>query len=526
MADSRDDLPRVTYSNAGADFAGVHAALDEELQRFAQGSLAVEQANLIGGRPDTGGRVYAVVSPIDGRLAIGSLVAADAAAVERAVAAARIAYADWRTTRWSDRVACLRRAAAVLRERRFALAMQLVHEVGKSRLEAMGEVEESIDLIGYYCDQMERHEGWRIELRSASEREGGSDRLRPYGPFAVISPFNYPIALSVGMTSAALLAGNTVVWKPAAGAAFSGPALAAAYREAGIPDGVFNMIAGDRDTGAALVAHPDIAGVAFTGSHEVGMGILRQFAGGAWMRPVLAELGGKNAAFVTESADLDTAAQGVARSAFGLSGQKCSSCSKVYVARSVEQAFLERLVDFAGQLTVGDPRGAQPFTGPVISEAAARRFESAVAAARAGGQVLRGGERAGADAFAHGAYLPPTIVAGLPPDHAVNRLELFLPFVSVQAYDDLAAAIDDGNASGLGLTSGIYCHDQNQLATYYDRIEAGVLYENRASGATTGAWPGFQTFCGWKGSGTTGKGGLGPHYLQQFMREQSRTVAR
>jgi 1-pyrroline-5-carboxylate dehydrogenase len=238
---------------------------------------------------------------------------------------------------------------------------------------------------------------------------------------------------------------------------------------------------------------------------------------------------------VAESADLDAAASGVARSAFGLSGQKCSSCAKVYVHRAVYDAFVARLVAVTTGLAVGDPRRSDIFTGPVIDAAAASRFDDTVAAVRAsadqssgvdgGVAVLAGGSRIVEPGLERGAYLQPTIVAGLPPEHDVNRVELFLPLLSVQRFDRLDEAIDDSNRSALGLTSGIYATDPSELERFHDRIEAGVLYVNRPGGATTGAWPGYQTFCGWKGSGTTGKGGLGPHYVQQFMREQSRTVA-
>jgi 1-pyrroline-5-carboxylate dehydrogenase len=331
------------------------------------------------------------------------------------------------------------------------------------------------------------------------------------------------------MTTGALLGGNCVVLKPAPGAALSAPRLARAFEEAGLPPGVFALLGGDRETGAMLAAHSGIDGVAFTGSHEVGMQLMRAAVAGDWARPVLAELGGKNPAFVTASADLDAAAAGVARSAFGLSGQKCSSCSKVYVHRTVRDAFVERLVAVASRLAVGDPRAAGTFTGPVIGEASARRFEAAVAAAReAGASLLAGGARLrdGASGLApHGAYLAPTIVADAPADHELNRRELFVPLLSLQSFASLDDAIDDANRSALGLTAGVYARDEAELALFDDRIEAGVLYANRPSGATTGAWPGFQTFCGWKGSGATGKGGLGPHYVQQFMREQSRTRA-
>jgi 1-pyrroline-5-carboxylate dehydrogenase len=526
MTDPLAGLPRVTYANATADFSGLHAVLDRELPAFEARALGGEAANQVGGRADAGGARYVVPSPIDARTALGTLVAADAAAVDRAVAAARRAAPAWRATPWPERVAALRRVAAAVRRDRLEFAMAALLEVGKSRLEAMGEVEESIDLIEHYCDELASAAGFERVLKPGPGGETGHDRLRPYGSFAVIAPFNYPFALAIGMTTAALLGGNTVVLKPAHGAALSAPALARAFAEAGLPEGTFNLVCGDRETGALLAAHPGVDGIAFTGSHEVGMALLRAAVAGPFAKPVLAELGGKNAAFVDASADLDAAASGVARSAFGLSGQKCSSCSKVYVHRAVREAFVERLVATARGLRLGDPREAPTFTGPVIGEASVHRFEAAVAAARdAGARVLTGGARRWDGLVMRGAYLEPTVIADAPPEHEVNRRELFVPLLSLQSFDALADAIDDANRSALGLSAGIYARDPDALALFDDRIEAGVLYANRPSGATTGAWPGFQTFCGWKGSGATGKGGLGSHYVQQFMREQSRTRA-
>jgi 1-pyrroline-5-carboxylate dehydrogenase len=524
MTDALAGLPRVTYANAGADFSALHAVLDARLPSFEGRALGLDHANLAGDGSDTSGRRYAVASPIDSQRVLGTLVAADAAGVARAVAAARAASPAWRATPWTLRVLCLRRAAAAIRRDRLDLAMAALLEVGKSRLEALGEVEESIDLIEHYCDEVERNACWEQVLRAGPNGESGHDRLRPFGTFAVIAPFNYPVALAVGMTTAALLGGNCVVLKPAAGAALSAPMLARIFLEAGLPPGAFNLVCGDRDTGMLLASHPGIDGVAFTGSHEVGMQLLRQAAAGPFMKPVLAELGGKNAAIVAASADLDAAAAGVARSAFGLSGQKCSSCSRVYVQRGLREAFVERLLACARGLSIGDPRAASTFAGPVIGEASARRYEAAVAAAGPR-HLLLGGERLRGGVFEGGAYLPPTVVADLPADHDLNRRELFLPLLSLQAFDTLDEAIDDANASSLGLAAGIYARDPGELNRFWDRIEAGVLYANRASGATTGAWPGFQTFCGWKGSGASGKGGLGSHYVQQFMREQSRTIA-
>jgi len=198
------------------------------------------------------------------------------------------------------------------------------------------------------------------------------------------------------------------------------------------------------------------------------------------------------------------------------------------VQHEVREAFVERLIAAASRMAVDDPRRAGAFTGPVIGESASRRFEDAVRAARATAgtaSVLTGGARLRGGDYDHGAYLAPTVLADLPAEHDLNRRELFLPVLSLQSFDRLDEAIADSNRSALGLSAGIYARDAQELEGFWDGIEAGVLYANRASGATTGAWPGFQTFCGWKGSGSSGKGGLGPHYVQQFMREQNRTTA-
>jgi 1-pyrroline-5-carboxylate dehydrogenase len=342
--------------------------------------------------------------------------------------------------------------------------------------------------------------------------------------FGVIAPFNFPVALSIGMMSAALVAGNTVVFKPSDAAGLTGRLVVEALVEGGLSDGVVNLIYGGEETGKALAEHSRVDGFAFTGSNAVGMTIQRHAASAQAMRPVLCEMGGKNPAFVTESADLAIAASGVARSAFGLSGQKCSAASKAYVARAIIDEFLDALLQTTNGLAIGDPRQKEVFMGPVIDEDALDRFIKASGEAASAGSIVAGGQRLSGGLFDRGPYVAPTIVRGLPPDHRINRVELFLPFLSVLPFDHLDDAIADANRSAFGLTAGIYTQDQDELDRFLNTIEAGVLYANRASGATTGAWPGFQTFCGWKGSGITGKGGLGRWYVPQFMREQSHTI--
>jgi len=518
------NLPRVTYSNTGEDFSGVHAHLDAIIPETEARLLGKTRAAFIAGRDRNEGAATQARSPIDRNIVLGEFPSADASLVDEAVAAARAAYPEWRDMGWRKRVEILRAGADVLEERKWDMTVACLIEVGKSRLEAAGEVEEAIDLIRHYCEEMERSDGFRDDRPGASADEKCSVIMRPYGVFAVIAPFNFPVALALGMMSAALVAGNTVVFKPSDAAGLTGRLVVEALIEGGLPPGTLNLVFGDSATGQALVRHPRVDGYAFTGSNAVGMTILRHAASSQAMRPVLSEMGGKNPAFVTASADLTLAATGVARSAFGLSGQKCSAASKAYVARHLVDDFLDKLVETTGKLVVGDPRRRDVFIGPVIDEEALNRFGKASEEAKLDGRVVLGGEQLTGDQFDRGPYVAPTIVAGLGPDHRLNRDELFVPFISVQPYDDLEAAVADSNRSALGLTAGIYAEDREELDRFLDTIEAGVLYANRAAGATTGAWPGFQSFCGWKGSGSTGKGGLGSWYVPQFMREQSRTI--
>jgi 1-pyrroline-5-carboxylate dehydrogenase len=207
-----------------------------------------------------------------------------------------------------------------------------------------------------------------------------------------------------------------------------------------------------------------------------------------------------------------------------LQGQKCSALSKVYVSRQVHDAFLDALATATQKLVIGDPRRQDVFMGPIINQAARDRFTTAAKEAAGAGSIVQGGNQLAGDLFDRGYYLEPTIVTGLPRDHRINRDELFAPFLSVLPFIHLDEAITDANRSAYGLTAGIYTGDKTELDRFLTSIEAGVLYANRASGATTGAWPGIQTFCGWKGSGTSGKGGLGRWYVPQFMREQSHTI--
>ncbi|MBI3982079.1 MAG: aldehyde dehydrogenase family protein [Gemmatimonadetes bacterium] len=514
---------KVTYTSANVDLDAFHSQFDDALVRIRSQSgedhlLFIDGAAVAGSL----GPILDT-SPIDVRIVLGRFAAAGQAEVDRAVTAAARAQRVWARVPWQERVACLRRAAALVRHRKFDLAALMSLEVGKSRLESMGDAEESADLIDYYCSQMEDAGGFRRTMAAMTPIERNTDVLRPYGVFACISPFNFPLALSAGMSSAALVAGNAVVFKPAEDTPWTGLKLYEIFREAGLPPGVFNYVSGrGSEMGDALWQHPGIDGVVFTGSKDVGLNIYRGLSRG-WVKPCLLEMGGKNAALVMESADLDAAAEGVMRSAFGLQNQKCSATSRVYVHRAVAAPFVEKLVRQSKGMKIGDPTERDVLFGPVINERAVARFEQAAAQAGREGKILLGGRRLTEGRLAHGHYVAPTI-ASVPLSSSLFRDELFVPLLVIGEVPDLATAIGEANKAEYGLTAGIFTRDPAEIDRFFDEIEAGVCYANKRTGATTGAWPGAQPFCGWKGSGSTGKGGCGPYYVAQFMREQSRTV--
>ncbi len=510
-------MTRLTYTSGALD-AEVDAAFDAALAT-ARGETPPAFGHLIGGDRVAEGEVFERENPAFTDEVASRAQAADAAIVARAVAAARAATTDWRRMSYEDRNRLLRAAGAWMDARKIEIAGVVSLETGKTRVESIAEVQEGIDLIETYCAEMEDNDGFTRPLKSFADTERNTDTLRPYGVFGVIGPFNFPFALCIGMSAAALVAGNTVVLKPSEQAPWSGDLIAEAMHAAGLPSGVFNAVHGGADSGAALV-EADVDGIAFTGSAAVGRAIAQRMQEGDFGRPALTEMGGKNPAIVTANADVAKAAEGVARAAFGLSGQKCSACSRAIVLDSVADEFVERLAEFTAGLALGEPGDGGAFLGPVIDERSVARFEEAAAAAAADGRVVSGGGRPDLP----GHYVEPTVVVDLPRGHRLTRDELFLPFVTVTRVGSLDEAIEEANDIVYGLAAGVFTEDEREADEFFDRIEAGVTYLNRRAGATTGAWPGTQSFCGWKSSGTTGKGGLGPHYVPQFMREQSRTV--
>jgi 1-pyrroline-5-carboxylate dehydrogenase len=517
---------RLTYSTMFDPPPELHTQFDAAL-RALRGHLGAEHAMWIDGANVRAPRQYPAKSPIDARVVLGRFQAGEDVHAQAALAAARKAFPAWAARPWRERVALLHRVATLIEERVYWIGAALSLEVGKNRMESLGEAQETADLIRWYCDRMEAHDGFSVTLPPDPLPGFAIDNrsvLKPYGAWLVIAPFNFPLALTGGPASAALVAGNTVVCKSASATPWSGRLLADAMRDAGIPPGVYNYVTGPGESLGQALVDGDVAGVTFTGSSTVGMDLVRRFAGGRWPRPCIAEMGGKNAAIVTRHADLRAAAAGIARSAFGLSGQKCSACSRVYVEHVVFNDFVSALHGATERIGVGDPTVREHWMGPVIDAKAVTRFEDAVATLRGLGSaaaLVHGGDRLDHGALAHGHYCAPTI-ARAPLDHPLWSRELFVPLVLVGAVEDLDEALARANASDYGLTAGFY-GDVAETERFFDAIDAGVCYANRPQGATTGAWPGYQPFGGWKGSGSTGKAAGSLYYLQQYLREQSQT---
>lgn len=516
---------KITYATLSADNEELQSAFDDAIAKVRTSLLGVEVPMFIDGEKVYADEKTITYSPIDTRIHLCTAQKGTREHARAAVAAARRAFKGWAATPWQERVAIMRRIAERISENSLELAAIMILEVGKSRLEALGEVEETADLLRYYANAMEQNNGYIREMGKLSENEVNLSMLKPYGVWAVISPFNFPMALSAAPICAALITGNTVVFKGASSTLYTGWKTAELFAEAGLPDGVFNYVSGPgRTVGQELQDNPDIAGWTFTGSYEVGMQVARNALNGPYPKPAIIEMGGKNPTIVSRHADLDKAVTGIVRSAFGLDGQKCSACSRVYVEEPIYDRFLQMLIERTAALKVGDPTERDTFMGTVIDKGAYEDYQRYIEMARRDGQVLYGGNTLTEGEFSRGYYVQPAIITGLPEDHELVKKELFLPILYVAKVKDLEEGMAKANDTIYGLTAGFFSEDPQEVQWFFDNIEAGTTYANRKGGATTGAWPGVQAFGGWKGSGMSGKGVGGFYTLPLYMHEQSQTI--
>ncbi|MDD1756879.1 MAG: aldehyde dehydrogenase family protein [Methanomassiliicoccales archaeon] len=481
--------------------------------------------NIIGGRRTKGKKTAPKVSPNDRELVLGNFQLGTSEDVNAAMKAASAAFEVWSETDYVERVQVFERAADLFHRNKYELAAALTLDNGKNRYEALADIDEAIDFLRYYANQMRLNDGYEHMLSVAYEDERSYSILKPYGVWSVICPFNFPVAISLGMACGAMITGNTIVLKPSSTAPF---ALYRAYQlleQAGLPPGVANYIAGSgKEVGAAMTSHPAVEGIVFTGSKDVGFEILRSSLRSHPI-PVIAEMGSKNPVIVTKNADLEYAVKGVIGSTYGYGGQKCSASSRLYVHKSLLPKFEAMLVEAAKLLKVKDPVEKDCSFGPVIEEKKVKDYEDAAAKGSKDGKVLIGGKRVMEGKLARGNYVQPMIISGLPHGHELMTKELFLPVLCTQPFDTLEEALDKANSSAFGLTAGIFTEEDSEIELFFERIKSGVVYANRRRGACTGAMVGAQAFTGWKASGSTGKGTGSFYYLQQFLREQTRTTA-
>ncbi len=525
---SADGAFKLTYSTMFQPPEELHTRFDQALTDV-RARLGAEHAMMINGQDRLAAEKFEDRSPANTDLVLGIFQKGSAQDATDALAAARRAFPLWSHMPWQERVALLRKAADIMDRRIFEMGVIVSMEVGKNRMEALGDVAETADLIRYACDRMEANHGFVAEMGRdplSGYVSTNTSVLRPYGVWVVISPFNFPAALTGGPVGAALVTGNTVVMKPATDTPWTARLIAECLREAGLPDGSFNYVTGPGSTlGQTLIESPEVDGITFTGSFDVGMKIYRDFANGRWVRPAILELGGKNPAIVTRHADLEAAALGILRSAFGLQGQKCSACSRILIEEPVYDALTARLVELTQRLTIGDPTERSVYMGPVVNKNAYRDYQTFCAELGKAGRILTGGKVLQDAPLDKGYFVTPTLVADLPYDHALWQQEMFLPISTIGKISSLEEGLRIANSVAYGLTAGVYGNDE-EVARFFDEIQAGVTYANRPQGATTGAWPGFQPFGGWKGSGSSGKNAGGLHYLQLYMHEQIRTHVR
>src|SRR5579864_7892819 len=477
---------------------------------------------IIGGKEIYSDNQFQVRSPADTRIVIANFPLATKEDTLYAIDSAKDAFSRWSKISYQKRVEIFKECADALSSDKFQLAAIMTFENGKNRLESMGDVDEAIDFLRFYADQLESNQGFSKETKSASTNEKTRSVLKPYGLWGIISPFNFPSAIAIGMTTGALITGNSVVLKPSSDAPLSAFKFVESIHH-NLPPAALNFVTGAGSVvGKTILESTLVDGIAFTGSKEVGMSGFQSFVK-KQPRPFISEMGGKNPAIVTESADIEKAAEGVLRASFGYGGQKCSACSRVYVQKNIANEFMEKLVSKTKSIKIGYPWQKDVFMGPIINEAAVNKFKRASEIAKKDGKIACGGSVLKDSDYQHGYFVEPTIVTDLPQEHELIVEELFLPFVCVVPFDNFDEGITMANKTNYGLTAGIFSKDQKEIETFFEKIEAGVTYANRSASATTGAMVGAQPFVGWKESGISGKGAGGAYYLLQFLREQTQT---
>ncbi|CBN55404.1 MULTISPECIES: L-glutamate gamma-semialdehyde dehydrogenase [Kamptonema] len=518
VANGKDALvyDRVFPNVADTDYA------DEKLREAGQKAMeSVRQQlgktylPLINGEYQTTTETVNSVNPSNPSEVIGKIGLLSEEQAKQALKSAKDAFPSWRKTPVRQRAGVLRKAAELMEQRRHQLSGWMVFEVGKPLRECDGEVSEAIDFCRYYADEMERLEdGKNYDVAGETNRY----QYQPRGISLIISPWNFPLAIPVGMTVASLVAGNCTLLKPAEVSSVIAAKIAEILVDAGVPQGVFQYVpCRGSSVGAYMVKHPDVQMITFTGSQEVGCRIYADAAilqpGQKHLKRVIAEMGGKNGIVVDESADLDQAVAGVVHSAFGYSGQKCSACSRVIVVESVYNTFVTRLVEAARSLNIGPAEIPSTQVGPVIDANARDRIREYIEKGRAEAKVAL--EMPAPD---NGYFIGPVIFSEVSPTATIAQEEIFGPVLSVIRAKNFSEALAIANSTNFALTGGLYSRTPSHIEQAKADFEVGNLYINRG---ITGAIVSRQPFGGFKLSGVGSKAG-GPDYLLQFL--EPRTI--
>ena len=493
------------------------AAFEEALQ-LVNSRLGKQYPLVIGGERIMTEQTIISVNPARKKEIIGNVAKADQSMAKQAMDAALLAFESWKKESAEERAAVLLRAAAIIRDRKHEFSGYLVKEAGKPWKEADADTAEAIDFLEYYARQMLLlSQGVPVESRV---RERNQYEYIPLGVGIIISPFNFPLAIMAGTAAAAIVAGNTIILKPAN----STPVVAAKFvevmEEAGLPDGVLNYLPGSgAEIGDYLVEHPKTRFVSFTGSREVGCRIYEKAAkvqaGQIWLKRVIAEMGGKDTVLVNCDAELDLAAASIVASAFGYSGQKCSAGSRAVIHQDVYGEVVARVVALTKELIVGNPENGQTFMGPVIDQASYNKIMRYIEIGKEEGKLLTGGNGNQEEGY----FIEPTIFADVNENARLMQEEIFGPVLAICRARDFDHMIEIANNTDYGLTGALITKNRAHMKRAKAEFHVGNLYFNRSC---TGAIVGYQPFGGFNMSGTDSKAG-GPDYLVLHM--QAKTIS-
>jgi 1-pyrroline-5-carboxylate dehydrogenase len=497
-----------------ADVAAMQSALAKVKARFGESYPLV-----IGGKKIETEKKIRSINPADPDEMVGVISSASKAQALEAIDAATTAFESWKRVPMPERAQYLFKAAELLRQRRFEYDALLTLEVGKSWPEADGDTAEAIDFMEFYAREALRYS----EPHPVVPMEGERNEMVyiPLGVGAVIPPWNFAGAIMIGMTAASIVTGNTVLLKPSSDSAVIAAWFVDLLAEAGLPAGVVNFVPGSgSEIGDLIVSHPKIRYISFTGSKEVGLHINELAAktapGQKWIKRVVAEMGGKDSIVVAADADVDAAVEGVAVSAFGFQGQKCSACSRAIVDEKIYDEFVDKLQKRVAKIKVGDPMDPSNYMGPVVNQGALDSISAYIETGKTEGRLINGGNRIGDKGF----FLEPTVIADVAPDARISQEEIFGPVLAVIKAKNFDDAMDIANNTEFGLTGSLYTTDEKKIERAREEFFVGNLYFNRKS---TGAYVGAHPFGGFNMSGTDSKAG-GRDYLLLFM--QAKTISR